>query len=149
MISPVRRARSRRGSALVEFAIVGFLLTMVLLGTVEVDRMFLVYTAVADAARAGVRYAITHGATRPDDGTINGQSYTGQTTQVETLIKNVGSTGLLDPSKLTITISYPNGNAPGSPVTVKVVYPYDPFVGWFTMMSGAQLGSTTQGVITF
>ena len=147
MISPGRRSNSTRGGALVEFSLMIFLLIMVILVTVEIDRMFLVYTTVCNAARAGARYAVVHGGLRTGSG-VNGQSGPGNTTQVETVVKNFASVGLLDTGKLNIAVSYPQGNLPGSAVVVTVTYPYDPFVSWFTQLA-VNLGSTTRGVISY
>ena len=58
---PAGIASSRRGQALVEFAMGTLVLLMLIFGIIEVARIFLVYTTVTDAARLGVRYAITHG----------------------------------------------------------------------------------------
>ncbi len=55
--------------------------------------------------------------------------------------------GLLDLSKLNVTVSYPDTtNSPGSRVTIKTVYAYDP---WVVLPLNIPLGTTTQGVITF
>ena len=55
---PRAGAVQRRGSTLVEFALVSLLLCLVLFGSIELDRMIVVYTAMDDAAREGARYAI-------------------------------------------------------------------------------------------
>ncbi len=151
-MSAIGGSRAQRGSTLVEFSLSAFLLVMTLLSSIEMSRMLLVYTTVANAARVGARYAIVHGATRPDTGDVNGASGPGTSngvTQVKTVVKNFASVGALDLSALSITVNYPADNLPGSTVIVTVVYPYDPFVGWFRQLSGLTLGSTTRGVITF
>ena len=61
---------------------------------------------------------------------------------MSTVVTTFASASLLDTSKLSITVTYPNYNAitnpvankPGDPVKVVVQYPYDPFVGWFAPM---------------
>ncbi len=58
-----RRSR-RAGTSLVEFSVVALLSVLMLLFIVEMGRMLLVYTTVANAARAGLRYAVVHGSTR-------------------------------------------------------------------------------------
>ena len=62
MTARAGRERRRCGQALVEFAVSAFLLVMVLLSVIEMTRFLLVYTALDNAARAGTRYAIVHGA---------------------------------------------------------------------------------------
>jgi len=59
-----QRLRSERGSTLVEFGQVAFLLITTMLAMVEFGRMLVVYTTVANSARAGARYAIVHGNAR-------------------------------------------------------------------------------------
>jgi len=148
MTLQVRRPASERGSTLVEFAIVAFLLAMMVFSVVEMERMVLVYTTVANAARVGARYAIVHGSTQ----SVSPSGPGNNPAAVVTVIKNFASAGLLDTSKMNITVSYSGSyaplNSPGDIVTVKVVYPYDPFISWFNQLR-LNLGTTTQGVITF
>jgi Flp pilus assembly protein TadG len=139
---PSERAKSERGSSLVEFSLVAFLLVMLLIGIVEMCRMVLVYNDVAQAARAGVRYAIVHGSDN-----------LASTTAIQTVAKNfLGSAPVnLANVGLAVNVSYPDTGAckiPGCRVKVTVTYPYDPLVGYFPI-TGVNLSSTSQGVITF
>ncbi len=61
--APMIRARrdNSRGAALVEFGLVALLFFMLLVVFIDLGMMFLVYNSVANAARAGVRYAIVNG----------------------------------------------------------------------------------------
>lgn len=148
-IRGAERLKMDCGSSLIEFSLVAFMSVIVLLGVVEMGRMVLVYTTLANAARAGARYAIVHGGDRTGSG-VNGPSGPGSTTQVQTVVQNFASAGLLNTSNLTITVSYPNGvNSAGSPVSVTVTYPYDPFIAYFNPILSTNLGSTSEGVITF
>jgi Flp pilus assembly protein TadG len=144
----IKRWKADRGSSQIEFAFIAVMFIIVLLGIVEMGRMVLVYTSVANAARVGARYAIVHGADRTGTG-VDGPSGTGSTTQVETVVKNFARAGLLDTTKLTITVTYPNGNGPGKKVDVTVTYPYDPLVPYYSSLLGKTVGSTSEGVITF
>jgi len=145
-VMPLRRDE---GANLVEFSLIALMFFVVLLGIVEMGRLVLVYTSVANASRAGARYAIVHGGTRTGSG-VTGPSGPGNTSQVETTVKNFASVGLLDTSRLTITVGYPNGsNTPGSLVSVTVTYPYDPFISYFSSILSPTLGSTSEGVVTF
>jgi len=137
-----------RGQTLVEFSLVAFLCMVLLLSVVEISRMALVYTTVANAARAGARYSIVHGGTRVGSG-VDGPSGPAQNPdQVVTVIKNFASGGLLTPSNLIITVNYPGAsNAPGQQVSVTVIYPYDPLTTYFPLR--VRLGSVSQGVIAF
>ena len=139
------RWKEDRGSSLVEFSLIAFMFIIVLLGVVDMGRMVLVYTTVANAARAGARYAIVHGG----DLTA-GASGPGNTTQIQTVVQNFASAGLIDTSKLNITVTYPyNTNTAGSPVSVTVTYTYDPLVAYFNSILNTTVGSTSEGVITF
>jgi len=119
---------------------VALFLVMTLLGILEMCRVALVYTSVANAAKTGVRYAIVHGANSPVT-----------TTQVQDVVKNflkAAPLNLANPG-LSIPVSYPDSGckSPGCRVEVSVVYPYDPLVGYFPL--SINLKSKSQGVITF
>ena len=145
----IERGRSEKGSTAIEFALVAVMFIIMLVSVVEIARLMLVFNAVANAARAGARYAITHGVNRTGSG-VNGASGPGSTTQVETVVKNFAKTGLLTTANLTITVSYPSGNNnAGSPVRVTVTYPYDALIPYFRTLFGRTVASTTEGVITF
>lgn len=143
-----RRRAAEHGQTLVEFSLVAVLCTLLLLSIVEISRMVLVYTTVANAARAGARYSIVHGGTRTGAG-VDGPSGPAQNpAQVVTVIKNFASAGLLTTANLIITVNYPGAsNAPGQLVTIAVIYPYDPLTTYFPLR--VRLGSSTQGVIAF
>ena len=84
-------ARGERscGQSLVEFSLVSFILFIVVLGLLEISRMVLVYAAVADAARAGVRYAIVHGSDRTAGAGVNNAAGPGANpAQVLTVVKD-------------------------------------------------------------
>jgi len=148
MISLHRGDSWVRGQTLVEFSLVAFLCMVLLLSIVEISRMALVYTTVANAARAGARYSIVHGGTRTGSG-VDGPSGPAQNpSQVLTVIRNFASAGLLTTSNLIITVDYPGAsNAPGQPVSVTVIYPYDPLTTYFPLR--VRLGSSSRGVIAF
>ena len=142
-----RRRQSSRGASLVEFATVTVLLVLVLLASVEFGRMVLVSNAVANAARAGVRYAITHGSDRTGSGSTGPSGPSSNPTEIVTVVKNFASAGALDISKLDITVDYPDSsNSARNRVNVTVIYPYDPFS---VLPLHINLGTTSQGVITY
>lgn len=126
-----------RGGTLIEFTLVALMLFMVIFVVFEMDRVFLVMTALADATRVGVRYAIVHGSDNP-----------ASSSDVQQVVKNFAKSGILDPSRLNFTgpTYTPNSN-PGSKVDLKVTYVYDPFVGYFPITF--TLGSKSQGIITY
>ena len=131
----LRLCGDSRGQSLVEFSISILLLVMLLLGVVEIGRLILVYTTIANAAKAGVRYAEVHGF---NSSVTNAD--------VETVVKNYLSAAPIDVSSATITPSGVGG-AIGTSVTVTVSYPFTPLTTYFTL--SCNLGSSSQGVITF
>ncbi len=138
--------RSQRGQSLVEFCLVCLVFFVVVFGIIEMERMLLVYTTVANAARAGVRYAIVHGHDRTGIG-VNGPSTNSSYTNVVNTTKTVAGASALDASKLVVTVSYLDAtNTPGSRVSVRAVYPYAPF---FALPLSVNLSSVSEGVITF
>jgi Flp pilus assembly protein TadG len=142
------RSREDRGSSLIEFALISVMFIILLAGVVEMGRMVLVYTTIANAARAGARYAIVHGADQTVSPSGPGNPCT--CTNVKTVVKNFAGAGLVNTSALTITVAYPGGNNnAGSLVTVTVAYTYDPFVNYFGTLLNKTLGSTSQGIITY
>jgi Flp pilus assembly protein TadG len=150
--------KREEGSSIFEFALSAFMLVMVLLGVVEMGRMILVYTTIANATKAGARYAIVHGGDRTGSG-VNGPSGDGSVTQVQTVVQNFASAGLMSLPTNDITVSYPQhnstgpctsaGNLAGCTVTVSVTYPFTPLLGYFNSMLSVSLSSTSEGVITF
>jgi hypothetical protein len=65
-----------------------------------------------------------------------------------TVVKNFASGGLLTTSLLVVHVTYTGAsNAPGQPVTITAVYPYNPLTTYFSKT--LRLGSSSQGVIVF
>jgi Flp pilus assembly protein TadG len=146
----IHAAEHTKGSALVEFSLVVVMFVMVLVGVVELVRMVLVSTTIANAARAGARYASVHGHGRAGGTGADGESGPGNNpAQVITVVKGVARAGLVTLGDSNITVTYSPSNAAGSTVTVKVVYTFDSLVPYFKTLLNARLGSTSQGVITF
>jgi len=144
------RGEREEGSTLVEFALVGFSFIILLLSVVEMGRMLLVYTTIANAARAGTRYAIVHGGERTGSGIDGPSGPSCPCTQIDKVVKSFASAGLVTASNLNITVEYPDGtNTAGSHVTVKVTYLYDPMIGFFSSMLGTTMGTVSEGVVTF
>lgn len=149
MSRPIETRRGRDGQALVEFSLVAVMTVIMLLFVVEMGRMLLVYTTVANAARAGVRYAVVHGNTRAvGSATSDASGPASNPAQVVTVVQNFAGAGALTVSRLVIAVTYPGGsNAPGQSVNITVVYPYDPLTNYFS--KSLRLGSASQGVILF
>lgn len=135
----LRVVREERGSALVEFAMVCFLLMMVMIGVVEMARFLLIYNTIANAARAGARYAAVHGSDN-----------SASTTTIQGVVNGYLAAGGVDTSGATVYVVYPDTgscNTPGCRVTIGISYPFNPLTSYFPL--SVSLGSTSQGVITF
>jgi Flp pilus assembly protein TadG len=141
-LSSHSRSSSRRGSTIIEFAILAFTLLVVLFTGIELIRMAFIYTNLADAAKAGVRYAIVRGSTRS-----SGASSSADPSPVVDMIKYYVTA--VDPTKLNVTVNYlDTNNHPGSRVQVLVSYTYDPWSG-FPFLSGVTLRANSQGRIAY
>ena len=109
-------ARSERGSALVEFAIASTVTLTMIFGIIDFGRGLYTYHLVANAARAGSRYAIVRGSTCAVAGCPATSS------SIQTYVRGLAPG--IDPNSLAVTTTWPGGNAPGQPVTVSVTYPF-------------------------
>lgn len=144
--------RNECGQAAVEFSFVLLMVIVVVFGVIEVGRLMLAYNALADAARAGARYAMVHGSW---SSTPSGYGNSGS---VSTQVTNI--TGMAGLSSVTVTVSYPNntggtgadpsGNQTGDSVTVTASYSYAPIIT-LSMFSALNvtLSSTTTGIICY
>jgi Flp pilus assembly protein TadG len=151
---PLKSWKSEQGSGMVEFSLIAVMFVMLLLGVVEMGRLILAYTTIAQAAKAGARYAIVHGNFRTGSG-ATGPSGPTDYSQIQTVVQNFASAGSVQTSSLTTTVTYPDAscpyppNGPGCSVQVKVTYPFSPMLGYFNPALSMTLSSTSNGVITF
>jgi len=98
------------GTSMVEFALVGSLFSVVLLGIIEFGlAAWQKNTAVADA-REGARYAIVHGAT------------SGHAATADSVSKYVKSRTTLDTAGMLVYTRWNPDNTPGSQVIVSVAH---------------------------
>lgn len=126
------------GSSLVEFAVSGVVMFMMMIGVMNMSEAVYTYHYVSEAAREGSRYAI-----------VRGSSVSSPATQatIQTYVQNLGYPGI-NPSLMAVAASwkaYPSGttctpsstcNNPGNLVTVKATYSYPlsiPYVGKRTL----------------
>lgn len=136
---------SEGGQTLVESALSISVLLMMLFGVLMGSWMLYTYHYLSYAARVGNRYAIVRGAYCDNS---NGMPDCPNVTsdQVQSYVKSVHYTGI-DPSALTITVSWPNGtDNPGDPVQVTAAYPF-PFSVPFSTSTTVSMHSTSQMVI--
>jgi Flp pilus assembly protein TadG len=132
-----RALAGSRGQTILEFSLSSLMLVLLMFGVFEMSRMLLVFTTVADAARAGARYAIVHGVDNA-----------ATATQIKTEVKGYLTAAPVNLSNATITVSGAGG-AIGTTVSVNVTYLYDPWVTYFTKYFSINIYSTSEGVITW
>jgi Flp pilus assembly protein TadG len=114
----------RRGTAAVEFAIIGPIVVMLVLGMIEFSRLMMVEEILTNAAREGCRQAVLTGATSSD-----------ATSTVATYLAGAGISGY------TTTVSPDPGTAEaGTAITVTITVPYSS-VTW--LPTPIFLGNTT------
>ena len=109
--SPLRRSkhRSRTGAAVVEFAVIGPFLVLLILGVIEFGRMVMVQQIITNASREGARLASLEGNSATDivsktntylvDSAVNGASVTVSPT-------SLGDAGFGDPVSVTVDIMF-------------------------------------------
>lgn len=135
----IRRARgtgrgSRRGQALVEFALVAPVFFLLLFAVIEGARFILFYEALNNATREGARYAIVHGSNSfcpsgpmPPGETAPISCYDPTGAKVVQQVKD-SAFGLLG-SGVTVTPTWgATGNGRDSDVSVSASYTYRPIV---------------------
>ena len=139
---------NERGSALVEFAIASTVALTMVFGIIDFGRGLYTYHLVANAARAGSRWAIVRG------NTCTAPGCPATSAQVQTYVRGLAPG--IDPNSLTVVTTWPGGatcvggivSNPGCPVVVTVTYPFKFIVSLlpgFTMsMSSASQMSIAQ-----
>ncbi len=146
-IARSRRTLSRDGAAAVECAIVAPILTLLLLGSIDVGQFANVHQKISDASREGARVAARYD--------------TQTTTEVETAVMNYleeASPGVSPATLAAATVvrvsdstgtTIPAGNltsvATGSQLRVQVTLQFDPvrWISGFDGLDGQQITATT------
>ncbi|MEZ5360942.1 MAG: TadE/TadG family type IV pilus assembly protein [Bryobacterales bacterium] len=106
----------RAGSSMVEFALVGIIVLMLVIGIFEVGRTVWNYNTLAYAARQASRYA----SVRSNLGAAN---YSVTPNPIDTVV--FANAAGLDPAQLTVTKTWTPDNSPGGRVQITVSYPVD------------------------
>ena len=121
MTTRYRRNRFR-GQGIVEFALVGPLFFLMLIGTIEMGRLMWVNHELSSGTREGARWA-----------TVRGENFTGSPisdSDVQAII--LERTSALDAARLGVVVTWSDpARPPGSTVTVATTYVYQPMVGGF------------------
>jgi Flp pilus assembly protein TadG len=120
--------RDDRGQTAVEFALLLPILTVLLLGVIQLGTVFNNYETITDAARAGSRQAIL---LRLSGGSPDVAADAARR-----------AAGALDPEQLGVSVTAsPDWSTSGNDVSVTVTYPYSiDLLGW--VVQSGQLSST-------
>ena len=142
-----RRSRKTSGQTVLEFAIVLLLVLTVIFGVFETSRLMLTYATLAQAARAGVRDAIVHGAD-----CVGGCTPTTGAATVQTVAGAAGITLANSCPPICVTYTYPAGAGtpiPGSLVKIVVTYTFAPIPSTMFPSFAIPLSSTSQGMVAY
>jgi Flp pilus assembly protein TadG len=141
--------RNECGATLAESAICYGLIFTCLFGVIQFCMLVYTYGVYAEAARAGVRYAVEHGT---DSSTCSGPSTgCGDSTgaNVVSAVNSYAAQFVAKVPGVQVNVTYPDASsAPPSRVVVKVTYTYTPFLKGSKGVSQA-MGITTQGRIIY
>ncbi len=131
MCTSTVRPERERGQNAVEFALLLPLLMLVVFGVLDLGRVFFAAITIANAARAGARYAAQH----PSD--PNGAI---AIAQAEAQGQGIN---LADPTTSSVTVSCPQGCASAQPIQVTVSYSVTLVMG-FVLPSPVQVSNTVE-----
>ena len=125
-----------RGTAAVEFALLLPVFLGIVVGLLEISRVMFTSHSLDFAVREATRYAIVRSATSTAPAT---------TSSIQDVVTTRGTA--LDPTKLTVTVSYAPNNAPGSVVTVQANYDFQ-FLAPLIPIGPVSLTSSSQMIVT-
>jgi Flp pilus assembly protein TadG len=151
----MRKARGRRGNALIEFTLVGIPMIFLLISTFEMARAMWIYNTVVNAVKVGARYASVHGqlcGISPNDCLVT-------VAQVATQVENAGVGLATTQLSLTITTQGvtpvvctlsncltnnttcpdPAGNSVGNTFEIDATYPFTSVISMFWPGGGSTL----------
>ena len=148
-----QRKHRQRGSAMIEFTLVGIPMIFVLISTFEISRAMWNYHTLAYAIREGTRYAVVHGAGCSSDPLNTCGLTIGQVAQ------RIQDTGIgLDPNQLNLTFTssghavpcvlsacignttpWPElpKNAPGNAIAISASLPFESALAMFWPGAGS------------
>lgn len=119
----MKRETREAGQAMLEYGLTAVVFFAMLLFVFEGGRVLYSYVTVSQAAQAGARYGVTHGAN--SSAPVSASDYAALQT-----VAQGWATGL-NPADLTITATWNPNNQPGSTITVNVAYVTASLTGLF------------------
>ena len=151
-----RLARSCDGSSIVEFALSAMIFLSLMFGVMIMSIALYSYHFTAEAARAGVRYAMVRGSSCATYGNFSSNCPVTTSAQIQTYVRTLNFPGITT-SNIAVTATWPTTGAactpsaspcnnPGNLVVVKVTYTLPlsiPFVSSRTLT----MNSTAQTII--
>jgi Flp pilus assembly protein TadG len=127
--------RGEQGQSLVEFGVAASIMFAFMFGLMQVCLAFYSHEYISELAREGTRYAIVHG---PDCITSSGSSCevtattgTGTYSSVNSYVSAIGLPNL-GSGPVTVSTTYPDGEAENEPVVVKVTYAFPYHIPYVT-----------------
>jgi len=131
------RSHARRGSTLVESAVVAVVFLLLLTGAMELGRLGFAYNEVSFAAQSAARYASVRGS-------LSGNVAT--KAQIQSAAETY--TGALDNTQVTVTTTWLPNNNPGSTVQVKVSYNFSTILVPLSAAGVLTVQTTASSIIT-
>jgi Flp pilus assembly protein TadG len=136
-----RLFRSERGQSLVEMALMMVILLTLLSGVLDLGRGFFIFIAIQNSAAEGALYAAMNPRCPHADSAAAGFDCTNPN-NVDFRAKNESSDGLVDSTRMSVSVLYSNGTSSysaaniveGNPITVTIEYRFTmvgPFSGVF------------------
>jgi hypothetical protein len=124
--------RRRRGGAIAEGIITSSVLLMLIMGAVDLGVATFRMHVVSEAARQGARRAIVHGVKADRLGSWGPSAFSGSGTSTDPKVTEIqGYLASLDPSTVTINVTWPDGgNKVEQRVTYQVSTTWTPMMGW-------------------
>lgn len=134
--------KSERGQDLVEFALLLPVLLLLILGALDLGRMFFASISITNAAREGARYGGLH----RDDISFTVVTCAAPPSNIAQAACREGQNSLIDMTKMTVTPSCPDagGCAPYNRVVITVTYEFDLLLGALFNADGLQLTRTAE-----
>ncbi len=132
--------RSEHGATLIETALSFAIVLSMTIGIMEIGLALYSYHFVSEAARDATRYAMVRGSSCTATGCPATNS------SVQSYITGLGYPGI-DPSKMSVSTTWPSTNAPGNSVKVTATYQF-PLSVPFVTISTINMSSTSEMVIS-